>query len=46
MVSSSEEFDTAGIVEEFVAIEAFNDSSEEFAVSRSMKFKHGGMNST
>ena len=45
VVSSSEEFDTTGAVEEFVAIEAFDDSGEELAVSRSMHFKHGGMNS-
>mgnify|MGYP006058940669 CR=1 FL=1 len=45
VVSSSEEFDTTGLVEEFVAIEAFDDCGEELAVSRSMHFKHGRMNS-
>ena len=44
--SSSEEFVTTGAVEEFVAIEAFDDYGEELAVSRSMHFRHGGMNST
>ena len=43
--SSSEEIDTTGVVEEFVAIEVFDDSGEELAVSRSMHLIHGGMNS-
>ena len=46
LVYSSEEFDTIGTVEEFVVIETFDDFLEELAVSRSMHFKHGGMNST
>ena len=44
--SSSEEIDTTGAVEEFVAIEVFDDSGEELAVSRSMHLRHGGINST
>ena len=43
--SSREEFDTTGALEEFVAIEAFDDFGEELAVSRSMHLRHGGMNS-
>ena len=46
VVSSSEVFDTTGAVEEFVAIEAFYDSREELAVSRSMHLRHDGVNST
>ena len=46
VVSSSQEFDTTRAVEEFVAIEAFDDSGEELAVSRSMHLRHGGMNKT
>ena len=41
--SSSEEIDTVGAVEEFVA---FYDSGEELEVSRSMHLRHGGINST
>ena len=36
----------ARAVEEFVAIEAFDDSGEELAVSRSMHLRHGGVDST
>ena len=46
VVSSDEEFVTAEIVEEFAAIEAFELSGDELADSRSMHFKHGGMNSS
>ena len=46
VVSSDEEFVTTKTVEEFAAIEAFELSREELADSRSMHFKHGGMNST
>ena len=46
VVSSDEEFVTTEIVEEFAAIEAFELSGEELADSRSMHFKHGGMNSS
>ena len=46
VVSSYEEFVTTEIVEEFAAIEAFEISGEELADSRSMHFKHGGMNSS
>jgi hypothetical protein len=46
VVSSDEEFVTIEIVEEFAAIEAFELSGEELAVSRSMHFKHGGINSS
>ena len=46
VVSSDEEFVIAEIVEDFVAIEAFEHSGEELADSRSMHFKHGGMNSS
>ena len=45
-VSSDEEFVIAETVEEFLAIEAFELSGEELADSRSMHFKHGGMNSS
>ena len=44
--SSDEEFVTIETVEEFAAIEAFELSGEELADSRSMHFKHGGMNSS
>ena len=44
--SSSEEIDTTGPVEEFVAMVAFEDSREELAVPRSMHLIHGGINST
>ena len=46
VVSSDEESVTTEIVEEFAAIEAFELSGEELADSRSMHFKHGGMNSS
>ena len=46
VVSSDEEFAIAETVEEFAVIEAFELSGEELADSRSMNFKHGGMNST
>ena len=46
VASSDEEFVIAKTVEEFAAIEAFELSGEELADSRSMHFKHGGMNSS
>ena len=46
VVSSDEEFVTTETVEEFAAIEAFELSGEEWAVSRSMHFKQGGMKSS
>ena len=46
IVSSGEEFVTTETVEEFAAIEAFEHSGEELADSRTMHFKHGGMNSS
>ena len=46
VVSSDEEFVTIEIVEEFAAIEAFEHSGEELADSRSMHFRHGGINSS
>ena len=46
VVSLDEEFVTTETVEEFAAIEAFELSGEELADSRSMHFKHGGMNSS
>ena len=45
-MSSDEELVIAEIDEEFVALEAFEHSGEELAVSRSMHFKHGGTNSS
>ena len=45
-LSSDEELVIAETGEEFVAIEAFELSGEELADSRSMHFKHGGMNSS
>ena len=45
-MSSDEELMIAKTVEEFVALEAFEHPGEELADSRSMHFKHGGMNST
>ena len=45
VVSSDEEFVTIETVEEFAAIEAFEHSGEELADSRSMHFRHGGINS-
>ena len=45
VASSDEELVIAEKVEEFAAIEAFELSGEELADSRSMHFKHGGMNS-
>ena len=44
--SSDEELVIAETVEEFAAIEAFELSGEELADSRSMHFKHGGINSS
>ena len=44
--SSDEELVIAETVEEFAAIEAFELSGEELADSRSMHFKHGGLNSS
>ena len=46
VVSSDEEFVTIETIEEFAAIEAFELSGEELVDSRSMHFKHGGMNSS
>ena len=46
VVSSDEEFVTTEVVEEFAAIEVFELSGEELADSRSMHFKHGGINSS
>ena len=46
VVSSDEEFVTTETIEEFAAIEAFEHSGEELADSRSMHFKHGGINSS
>ena len=46
VVSSDEEFVTTEIVEESATIEAFEHSGEELADSRSMHFKHGGINSS
>ena len=46
VVSSDKEFVTTETVEEFAAIEAFELSGEELADSRSMHFKHGGINSS
>ena len=46
VVSLDAEFLTTEIVEEFAAIEAFELSGEELADSHSMRFKHGGMNSS
>ena len=45
-MSLDEELVIAETVEEFVASQAFEHSGEELAVSRSMHFKHGGMNSS
>ena len=44
-MSSDEELVIAETSEEFVTFEAFEHSSEELAVSRSMHFRHGGTNS-
>ena len=46
VVSLDEEFVTTKTVKEFVAVEAFEHSGEELADSRSMHFKHGGINSS
>ena len=46
VVSLDEEFVTTKIVEEFAAIEAFELSREELAVSHSMHFKQGGTKSS
>ena len=45
-LASDEELVTAETYEEFLALEAFEHSGEELAVSRSMHFKHGGTNSS
>ena len=45
VVSSDEEFVITDTLEEFAAIEAFEHSGEELADSRSMHFRHGGINS-
>ena len=45
-MSSDEEIVIAETDEEFVALETFEHSGEELAVSRSMHFKHGGTNSS
>ena len=45
-MSSDEELVIAETVEEFVALEAFEHSGEELAVSCSMHLRHGGMNSS
>ena len=45
-MSSDEELVIAEADEEFVTVEAFEHSGEEFADSRSMHFKHGGTNSS
>ena len=45
-LSSDQELVRAETNEEFVALEAFEHSGEELAVSRSMHFKHGGTNSS
>ena len=46
VVSSDEEFVTTETIEEFAAIEAFEHSGDELADSRSMHFRHGGINSS
>ena len=46
VASSDEELVIAETVEEFAATEAFEHSGEELADSRSMHFKHGGINSS
>ena len=46
VVSLDEEFVTTETVEEFAAIDAFEHLGEELADSRSMHFKHGGINSS
>ena len=46
VVSSDEEFVTTETVEEFAAIEAFEHSGDELADSRSMRLRHGGINSS
>ena len=45
-MSSDEELVIAETIEEFVALEASEHSGEELADSRSMHFKHGGVNSS
>ena len=45
-LSSDEELVIAEAGEEFVIFEAFEHSGEELADSRSMHFKHGGINSS
>ena len=44
-MSLDEELVTAEVGEEFLTVEAFEHSGEELADSRSMHFKHGGINS-
>ena len=45
-LSLDEELVIAETYEEFVALEAFEHSGEELAVSHSMHFRHGGTNSS
>ena len=45
-MSSDEELVIVEAGEEFVTLEAFEHSGEELADSRSMHFKHGGINSS
>ena len=45
-MSPDEELVIAEVVEEFAAMEVFEHSGEELAVSHSMHFKHGGTNSS
>ena len=46
VVSSDEELVIAEACEEFETLAAFEHSGEELADSRSMHFKHGGINSS
>ena len=43
-MSSDEELVIVEAGEEFAALEAFEHSGDEFADSRSMHFRHGGIN--
>ena len=45
-MSLDEELVIGETSEEFVALEAFEHSGEELAVSRTMHFRHGGTNSS
>ena len=45
-MSSDEELVIAETVEEFVTLEVFEHSGDELADSRSMHFRHGGINSS